>query len=138
MWSTEHLWSVVPPHWQLPCVPLTTGIGYETAKSLCSKGFDVVIACRDQTRAANAVAKLNLEVPSARVEYLLLDLANLQSVRDAAARWLDGGRQVDVLLNNAGGHAAAWHAFDFHCCIGVQAYTSSQQLGKTVRASRLF
>jgi NADP-dependent 3-hydroxy acid dehydrogenase YdfG len=31
-----------------------------------------------------------------------MDLANLQSVRDAAAAWLDSGKQIDVLLNNAG------------------------------------
>eukprot|EP00878_Enallax_costatus_P009201 GHUV01009619.1.p1 GENE.GHUV01009619.1~~GHUV01009619.1.p1 ORF type:complete len:323 (+),score=85.49 GHUV01009619.1:886-1854(+) len=79
-----------------------TGIGYETAKSLCIKGYDVVIACRDQQRAANAVANLKQEVPAASIDYVLLDLAKLQSVRDAANKWLDSGRQIDVLLNNAG------------------------------------
>jgi NAD(P)-dependent dehydrogenase (short-subunit alcohol dehydrogenase family) len=69
---------------------------------LCSKGYDVTIACRDPTRAANALASLKAADPSASISYVLLDLANLQSVRDAAARWLDSGKQIDVLLNNAG------------------------------------
>lgn len=81
---------------------LATGIGYETAKSLCRQGFDVVIACRDQRRAVGAVDKLKQEFPGASINYVLLDLANLQSVRDAASRWLDSGKAIDVLLNNAG------------------------------------
>lgn len=81
---------------------MPTGIGFETAKVLCSKGYDVTIACRDPTRAQNAVAALKAADPAASISYILLDLANLQSVRDAAAAWLDSGKQIDVLLNNAG------------------------------------
>lgn len=84
----------------------SAGIGYQTAKALCNKGYNVVIACRDPQRAANAVASLKQEVPSASIDYLQLDLANLQSVRDAANKWLDSGRHIDVLLNNAGAQAA--------------------------------
>ena len=73
---------------------------------LCSKGYDVTIACRDPTRAQNAVAALKAADPAASISYVLLDLANLQSVRDAAAAWLDSGKQIDVLLNNAG--EAGW------------------------------
>lgn len=79
-----------------------TGIGFETAKVLCGKGYDVTIACRDPTRAQNAVSALKAADPAASISYVIMDLANLQSVRDAAAAWLDSGKQIDVLLNNAG------------------------------------
>lgn len=69
---------------------------------LCSKGYDVTIACRDPTRAQNAVAALKAAQPSAQISHVIMDLANLQSVRDAAAAWLDSGKPIDVLLNNAG------------------------------------
>jgi NAD(P)-dependent dehydrogenase (short-subunit alcohol dehydrogenase family) len=48
------------------------------------------------------VSALKAAQPSASISYILMDLANLQSVRDAAAAWLDSGKQIDVLLNNAG------------------------------------
>eukprot|EP00879_Flechtneria_rotunda_P021676 GHRR01022856.1.p1 GENE.GHRR01022856.1~~GHRR01022856.1.p1 ORF type:complete len:328 (+),score=65.48 GHRR01022856.1:56-1039(+) len=79
-----------------------TGIGYETAKALCKQGYQVTIACRDQGKAANAVQDIRLTVPGASIDHVLLDLANLRSVRGAAASWLDSGKQIDILLNNAG------------------------------------
>lgn len=87
--------------------PISTGIGFETAKVLCGKGYDVTIACRDPTRAQNAVSALKAADPAASISYVIMDLANLQSVRDAAAAWLDSGKQIDVLLNNAGKTASA-------------------------------
>ncbi len=78
------------------------GIGYETAKSLTAKGFEVVIACRDPSRASAAVAKLKAEQPGAAITSVQLDLGNLSSVRDCAKQLLDEGRPFDVLLNNAG------------------------------------
>jgi NAD(P)-dependent dehydrogenase (short-subunit alcohol dehydrogenase family) len=78
------------------------GIGYETAKVLLAKGYNVTLACRDASRASNAVQKLQQQQPGALVDYLLLDLADLASVRDAANKWMDSGKQIDVLLNNAG------------------------------------
>lgn len=79
------------------------GIGYETAKVLLAKGYNVTLACRDASRAASAVQRLQQQQPGAPVDYLLLDLADLASVRDAANKWMDSGKQIDVLLNNAGG-----------------------------------
>eukprot|EP00882_Tetradesmus_deserticola_P013760 GHRQ01014613.1.p1 GENE.GHRQ01014613.1~~GHRQ01014613.1.p1 ORF type:complete len:292 (+),score=92.51 GHRQ01014613.1:48-923(+) len=79
-----------------------TGIGYETAKVLLAKGCSVTLACRDATRASNAVQRLQQQQPGAPVDYLFMDLADLASVRDAANKWIDSGRQIDVVLNNAG------------------------------------
>jgi len=83
---------------------LLAGIGYETAKALLQQNFNVIIACRDPSRATDAVSKLKAEVPGADVDWLQLDLADLQSVKQAATTWLDNGKQIDVLLNNAGVH----------------------------------
>lgn len=86
------------------CLAIFTraGIGFETAKVLCQKRYDVTIACRDAGKAARAVAAIKAAQPSASIDSLQLDLADLSSVRDAASRWLDAGKQADVLLNNAG------------------------------------
>lgn len=90
------------PPFSAPLLSHPPGIGFQTAKVLCNKGYDVTIACRDPTRAQNAVTALKAADPSASISYILMELANLQSVRDAAAAWLDSGKQIDVLLNNAG------------------------------------
>ena len=72
-----------------------SGIGLVAARELAAKGAHVVFACRDTTKAEAA----RKGVPGSH-EVLRLDLADLDSVRaftDAMA-----GRQVDVLVNNAG------------------------------------
>ncbi|MFD6877158.1 MULTISPECIES: oxidoreductase [unclassified Streptomyces] len=77
-----------------------SGIGYVTARELARHGAHVVLACRDRERGGDAVARLRVEVPGARAELRLLDLADLRSVRDFAAHW-DAPR-IDLLVNNAG------------------------------------
>jgi len=41
-------------------------------------------------------------VPAGRIASVRLDLADLDSVRTCAQQWLDSGRPLDVLVNNAG------------------------------------
>jgi hypothetical protein len=63
-----------------------TGIGYEAALELAKKDFAVTLACRDDAKAAAAATRIKAAVPSASVETLHLDLADLDSVRWAAGR----------------------------------------------------
>jgi NAD(P)-dependent dehydrogenase (short-subunit alcohol dehydrogenase family) len=79
-----------------------SGLGLETATRLAERGATVVLACRNAAKAQAAVDQLRAEVPGADVSVLPLDLADLDSVADAAAALLDDGRPVDVLVNNAG------------------------------------
>ncbi|MGE9693689.1 oxidoreductase [Streptomyces sp. NRRL F-5630] len=77
-----------------------SGIGYVTARELARHGAHVVLACRSERRGADAVARLLSQVPGAHAEFSRLDLGDLASVREFAARHVR--RPVDVLLNNAG------------------------------------
>ncbi|GBF91746.1 retinol dehydrogenase [Raphidocelis subcapitata] len=79
-----------------------TGIGFEAALELVKKGHSVTLACRDDGKAAAAAARIKAAVPSAAVDTLHLDLADLGSVSDAAKSLLDSPAPIDVLLNNAG------------------------------------
>ena len=72
----------------------TSGIGFAAAKVLVDKGARVVLAVRNQTKGADAVARLG-----GRAELRSLDLADLGSVRAFAEGWQD---PVDILINNAG------------------------------------
>jgi NAD(P)-dependent dehydrogenase (short-subunit alcohol dehydrogenase family) len=77
------------------------GIGYFIAEQLAATGARVVLACRDEERADAARAAIVAQVPEADLGFVQLDLADLSSVRAAAARLLAQER-VDVLVNNAG------------------------------------
>lgn len=77
------------------------GLGFETAKVLAARGAHVVLACRDETRAEDAMNRIRVDVPKADLSFQPLDLADLDQVRDAAQAVLKGPR-VDVLVNNAG------------------------------------
>ncbi|WP_031507386.1 oxidoreductase [Streptomyces megasporus] len=77
-----------------------SGLGYVTARELARRGARVVLACRDRRRGATALCRLLGEVPDARAEMRLLDLADLASVRSFAdALPLD---RLELLVNNAG------------------------------------
>ena len=69
-----------------------SGLGYACASALlaASPSWHVVIACRDPSRAQNAVEALRKSAaPGAKVEAMDLDLASLASIRAFAAE-LDG------------------------------------------------
>ena len=78
-----------------------SGIGFHTALELTRCGATVIAACRSDERGRAAVARILDEVPSASVELRILDLADLDSVREFAQSLLATQAQVDLLVNNA-------------------------------------
>jgi NAD(P)-dependent dehydrogenase (short-subunit alcohol dehydrogenase family) len=78
------------------------GLGLVTARELASKGAHVVMAVRDQGKAARAVEAIRASVPDARLELVALDLSAQASVREAAERILAAHDRLDLLVNNAG------------------------------------
>lgn len=79
-----------------------SGIGLEAAKALAAKGAQVIVASRNQQRGEAAVASIVEAHPNATCELLLLDLANLKSVREFVAAFNGRYDRLDLLLNNAG------------------------------------
>ena len=78
------------------------GLGQETARELARKGAHVVIAARNQEKAAAAEADIRAELPDASLEVIELDLGSLASVRAAADQILATHDSLDLLINNAG------------------------------------
>ena len=79
-----------------------SGIGFETARALAERGADVFIGCRSPDKGEDALARLRKAAPNARVEFVPLDLASLESVDDFARKLLDHAESLDLLFNNAG------------------------------------
>lgn len=78
-----------------------TGIGFTTAEHLLHAGADVILACRNPQKAAEAREKL-LRLNKGAVELVQLDLNSLEQVRQAADEVSERFGRLDVLINNAG------------------------------------
>ena len=79
-----------------------TGIGYEAALQLARKGAHVLLGCRNEQRAMQAIERIQADAPSGSVAWLPLDLADLASVAAAASQVREAHQQLDLLLLNAG------------------------------------
>lgn len=78
------------------------GLGLATALALAGAGASVVMAARDQDKAATAEGIILGHHPDASLEVVALDLGDLASVRAAADTILAARPTVDILVNNAG------------------------------------
>lgn len=83
------------------------GLGLVTARALAAKGAHVVMAVRNQKKAATAVEEIRASVPDASLELVALDLSSQASVRAAAEQILAAHDHLDLLVNNAGVMAIA-------------------------------
>ena len=79
-----------------------SGLGYEAAKALSSKGAKVTIACRSMLKGEQAMKQILEAYPKADIDVSELDLADLQSIKSFATKYFQTHKQLDLLLNNAG------------------------------------
>jgi retinol dehydrogenase 12 len=79
-----------------------TGIGRATVADLAGRGGRVYVACRSADKGRRAVAEVISATGNAAVTFLLLDLADLASVRHCAEEFLALDEPLHVLINNAG------------------------------------
>ena len=77
-----------------------SGIGLETVRALTGAGARAVVPARRVARAEEALEGI------AGVEVGELDLADQESVRTYAERFIATGRSIDLMINNAGIMAA--------------------------------
>ncbi|MCT7951213.1 protochlorophyllide reductase [Ancylothrix sp. C2] len=87
---------------QTPTVVITgasSGVGLYSAKALAKRGWHVVMACRDLTKAENAAQSLN--IPKENYTLLHIDLGSLDSVRQFISSFRSLNRSLDALLCNA-------------------------------------
>ena len=75
------------------------GIGHETARALAGAGAAVTVAARSADKADDAVRRIAAATGSTALAPMVLDLADLDGVAEAAASWTG---PLDVLVNNAG------------------------------------
>lgn len=77
-----------------------TGIGRVTAEELARRGFEVILACRNEAKTRPVVDGIVQHGGQAR--FHRLDLADLGEVKRSAEALLEHAPRIDLLVNNAG------------------------------------
>jgi len=80
---------------------VTAGLGTTTALELVRAGAEVVLVARSADKLAATCAQLADAVPGARLHSVIVDLADLSSIRRGAAQ-IDAFGPLHALVNNAG------------------------------------
>ncbi len=78
-----------------------SGIGLTASLEMAKLGAELVLACHDSEKTAQALTSINA-VAQVEAVNLPVDLSNLASVRNLASAFLDRYDRLDVLINNAG------------------------------------
>ena len=78
------------------------GLGLETSRALAAAGAHVVIAARNQEKAAAAIEEITSTDADASLELVDLDLGDQASVKAAAEKIRSSHETIDLLVNNAG------------------------------------
>lgn len=80
----------------------SNGIGKAAALELAGMGASLVLLCRDRARGEAAMAGISGRSGNRDIALLVADLSSQRQVRAAATAFLESGRPLHVLLNNAG------------------------------------
>jgi NAD(P)-dependent dehydrogenase (short-subunit alcohol dehydrogenase family) len=99
-WTPEHLAPLDGKTFLI--TGANAGAGFEATRILLSKGANVVMLNRSTGKSAAAIKALKQEFGSdAGVSFIRMDLADLASVRTAAAEVLRSAPRIDALICNA-------------------------------------
>jgi NAD(P)-dependent dehydrogenase (short-subunit alcohol dehydrogenase family) len=80
----------------------SAGLGFEASRVLAGAGAQIVMAARNPEKNAKAAARIKAAQPGAKLRPVVIDLADMTSVRGAAAEILAAHPRIDALINNAG------------------------------------
>lgn len=90
----------------------SSGIGLELAEQFAKNGSDLVIVARRQSRLKEVAADLNNSF-GVNVEVMVKDLSLPGSPKEIFDEIQESGREIDVLVNNAGfGAVGPFHEID--------------------------
>ncbi|RWH94178.1 MAG: SDR family NAD(P)-dependent oxidoreductase [Mesorhizobium sp.] len=97
-WTTSNIRS---QYGRLIVVTGTGGLGYECALALARAGAEIVMAGRSRAKGEASIARIRESVPSVKIHFEELDLADLASIEACGKRMRANIKKIDVLINNA-------------------------------------
>jgi 2-hydroxycyclohexanecarboxyl-CoA dehydrogenase len=99
------------------------GIGAATARLFCAEGAAVMLVDASADALARTLASIREQMPEARVQHLVADVADAGQAGAAVKQALSAFSHLDVLVNNAAmrNHAALADATleEWHAIVGV-------------------
>jgi len=79
-----------------------TGLGYASSLELARKGAQVIMGCRSEKRAREAMESILQEVETAKLDFVPLDLGDFRSTDNAIVLIKQKYKRLDVVMANAG------------------------------------
>ena len=79
-----------------------SGLGFEATKVLSKKGAHIIMTARNLQKGNEALEAIKKENPNAKLDLMLLDLADFESIRNFSNEFHSKYSKLDVLINNAG------------------------------------
>lgn len=79
-----------------------SGLGFETSRALLAGGATVILTARSVEKAAAAKRAILDELGDVPIETMILDLADLESIRRFSEEFHGKHTRLDILVNNAG------------------------------------
>src|SRR4051812_34213318 len=110
----------------------SSGIGRAVLEALVARGASVVVATRSEEKTRPLLDELRRQHQGADVLWLPLDLSDLRSVAQAADVFLQSGRPLHVLINNAGSAGGMGTTRD-----GFEVTVGTNHLGPFLLTERL-
>jgi len=133
-WTPELLGSLVDRTYLI--TGANSGAGFEATRILLSKGASVVMLNRNAQKSAAAIEVLKKEFSNkAKVSFVRMDLAELDSVRTVAATLLETIPNIDALICNA---AIAQVAKQEHTVDGFESQLGVNHFGHFLLCGLLF
>lgn len=111
----------------------TTGLGFETVRALAAAGASVVLTARTEEKGADACARARALVADADVEFEIVELGSLASIRAFTDRFAAAHGRLDALIANAGIMATPFGRTDD----GFESQFGTNHLGHFVLIGRL-
>ena len=82
----------------------TSGVGYVALKRLAMAGSNIVMVCRNETKAIEIKKDIESKYDIS-FDYFIADFSDLGQVRNAATKIIEKYKKIDVLINSAGLHS---------------------------------
>ncbi|OZJ03856.1 hypothetical protein BZG36_03674 [Bifiguratus adelaidae] len=79
-----------------------SGLGEETTRALAAHGATVIVGSRSKSAADEVIAKIHKSHPDAKVQWIMLDLSDLDSVRQFVKEFHATGLPLYSIICNAG------------------------------------
>ncbi len=111
-----------------------SGIGYWTTYHLAKNHAEVIMACRNMTKANEAADRIRRDLPHARLALVQLNLADIESIRNFSTEVHKFFTKIDVLINNAG----VMHLPEQRTAQGFELHFGVNHLGHFVLTALLF